>query len=94
MGGPGFQEQRLLWHQLAGTTAMVGKMWTSEKAPERCVPGTLLADGVGVGKTAQVMAVIAFTQAVYLIERAVAKGSTTLKRPPIIGTSSQLNYIT
>ncbi|KAF9494556.1 hypothetical protein BDN71DRAFT_1507539 [Pleurotus eryngii] len=82
VGGPGFVEQRLLWHQLAGTHAMVGKMWTEKLADKP--PGTLLADNVGVGKTAQVMACIAFIQQVYLIERALKKGNTNLRRPPII----------
>ncbi|KAF9491153.1 hypothetical protein BDN71DRAFT_1510617 [Pleurotus eryngii] len=83
VGGQGFKEQRLLWHQLAGTGAIVSKMWTPEMT-DTSPPGTLLADGVGVGKTAQVMAAIAFIQQVYLIERQIKKGNTTVRRPPII----------
>ncbi|KAF9488812.1 hypothetical protein BDN71DRAFT_1435847 [Pleurotus eryngii] len=82
VGGPGFMEQRLLWHQLAGTHAMVGKMWMEELTDKP--PGTLLADNVAVGKTVQVMACIAFIQQVYLIERALKKGNTNLRCPPII----------
>ncbi len=88
-GGPGFQEQRLLWHQLAGTCGILRGMWTSERGDRP--PGTLLADGVGVGKTAQVMASIAFIQQVYLIETAIEEGNTVLKRPPIISTSSSIH---
>ncbi|KDQ27172.1 hypothetical protein PLEOSDRAFT_168604 [Pleurotus ostreatus PC15] len=84
-GGPGFQEQRLLWHQLAGTCGIVHGMWTSERG-ER-LPGTLLADGVGVGKTAQVMASIVFIQQVYLIKTTIKEGNTVLKCPPIISQS-------
>ncbi|KAJ8694602.1 hypothetical protein PTI98_007260 [Pleurotus ostreatus] len=84
-GGPGFQEQRLLWHQLAGTCGIVRGMWTSERG-ER-LPGTLLADSVGVGKTAQVMASTVFIQQVYLIKTTIKKGNTVLKCPPIISQS-------
>ncbi|KAF9488134.1 hypothetical protein BDN71DRAFT_1436352 [Pleurotus eryngii] len=83
VGGPGFEEQWLLWHQLAGTGAIVSKMWTPEMT-DTSPPRTLLADGVGVGQTAQVMAAIAFIQQVYLIERQIKKGNTTVRRPPII----------
>ncbi|KAJ8463834.1 hypothetical protein ONZ45_g17445 [Pleurotus djamor] len=77
VGGPGFKENALLWHQLVGVAAIVSKMWTAEPTTSR-VPGTLLADGVGVGKTAQIMASIAFVQSVWELEQ---NGKA---RPPII----------
>ncbi|KAK0439091.1 P-loop containing nucleoside triphosphate hydrolase protein [Desarmillaria tabescens] len=49
----------LMWHQLVGITALVNMFWTAEEIPEG-VPGALLADEVGLGKTAQMMGIIAF----------------------------------
>lgn len=57
----------LLWHQLVGVTAMAEHMWGTTPAAD--IPGMVLADGVGIGKTAQVMAVIALTQQVWMAER-------------------------
>ncbi|KAK2464152.1 hypothetical protein APHAL10511_003845 [Amanita phalloides] len=65
-GGEGMEAVRLLWHQLAGVAAMVSKVWVAE---EKKTFGVMLADDVGVGKTAQVMATIAFTQLVYECEQ-------------------------
>ncbi|KAM6488893.1 P-loop containing nucleoside triphosphate hydrolase protein [Amanita muscaria] len=62
-GGVGMTELRLLWHQLVGVAAMADKAWQT-KAPF----GILLADEVGVGKTAQVMAFISFLQLVHQCE--------------------------
>ncbi|TFK60422.1 P-loop containing nucleoside triphosphate hydrolase protein [Pluteus cervinus] len=77
-GSPGVKPLQLLWHQMVGVASMVSKLWTETEGVRP--PGVLLADAVGVGKTAQVMAVIAFIQHVYMSE--------TLKkdysRPPII----------
>jgi len=83
-GGQDMVALRLLWHQLCGVAAIVDKVWTEEKRPD--VHGVLLADDVGVGKTAQVMASIAFLQLVYRLEE---KG---LPRPPIISTAFKLAY--
>ncbi|KAF9494576.1 hypothetical protein BDN71DRAFT_1563623 [Pleurotus eryngii] len=82
VGETGFMEQRLLRHQIVGTHAMIGKMWMEE--PTIKPPRTLLADSVGVGKTAQVMACITFIQQVYLIKRALKKENANLRCPPII----------
>lgn len=49
----------LLWHQRAGIAAVVDKVWTKTETPNG-VPGVLIADEVGVGKTALVMGTIAF----------------------------------
>jgi hypothetical protein len=78
-GGPDMDELRLLWHQLCGIAAIVDRVWTGEETPG--VHGVLLADDVGVGKTAQVMGVIAFLQLVFKLEE------QGLPRPPIISTS-------
>jgi hypothetical protein len=66
----------LLWHQLCGVSEIVNRIWTAEQTPD--VHGVLLADDVGVGKTAQVMASIAFIQLVFQSE------AHKHLRPPII----------
>jgi hypothetical protein len=47
---------KLIWHQLGGVSSIFSKLWT---ACDGHVPGMLLADGVGLGKTTQVMGTIA-----------------------------------
>ncbi|KAJ8474911.1 hypothetical protein ONZ45_g15788 [Pleurotus djamor] len=76
-GGPGFNPISLHWHQLAGVCSSTFKMFTAE--PTTNVPGTILADGVGVGKTAQIMGTIAFLQQVFVSEQAADRS-----RPPLI----------
>ncbi|TFK61411.1 P-loop containing nucleoside triphosphate hydrolase protein [Pluteus cervinus] len=66
-GGDGISELKLLWHQLVGISSIVDLFWTAEKTDTR-PPGVLLSDAVGVGKTAQVMGVIAFLQHIYMSE--------------------------
>ena len=66
-GGEGMQALGLLWHQLVGVASMANKVWSSECTD--LAYGMLLADEVGVGKTAQVMGFIAFTQLVYQLEQ-------------------------
>ena len=53
----------LLWHQIVGVASMVSKAWL--KGESETIFGTLLADDVGVGKMAQVMAFISFVQVTY-----------------------------
>lgn len=56
-GGDSLQPLRLLWHQLCGVASLVDGMFQQKGAT---VPNRLLADDVGIGKSAQVMAMIAF----------------------------------
>lgn len=72
----------LLWHQLVGVAAMGALAWTAQ--PDSKVPGMLLCDGVGVGKTAQVMGLISLVQQVWVVE---SGGGHNLdgKRPPLLG---------
>ncbi|KAJ8488876.1 hypothetical protein ONZ45_g13793 [Pleurotus djamor] len=76
IGGDGFRSITPLWHQLVGVCSMMFKLFTATETEH--VPGTILADDVGVGKTTQVMASIAFTQQVYIAEQ---KQTT---RPPLV----------
>src|SRR6201999_4277321 len=62
---PEFAEAALLWHQLVGIASMVDKIFF--KSAVTHVPGIILADAVGVGKTAQMMGLIAFLQFVFLL---------------------------
>ncbi|KAK2464608.1 hypothetical protein APHAL10511_003397 [Amanita phalloides] len=65
-GGEGMELVWLLWHQLAGVVVMVSKVWVAEG---KKMFRAMLADDVGVGKTVQVMAMIAFTQLMYECEQ-------------------------
>ena len=57
---------RLHWHQLAGTHSIMRSILSPDSDPSR-VLGILIADEVGLGKTAQAISVIAFImQAVFL----------------------------
>lgn len=57
---------RLHWHQLAGTHSIMRSILSADSNPSR-VLGILIADEVGLGKTAQAISVIAFfMQAVYI----------------------------
>ncbi|KIL63772.1 hypothetical protein M378DRAFT_11866 [Amanita muscaria Koide BX008] len=77
-GGDGMQELSLLWHQLVGVASLATKAWGPDA---RHAPfGILLADEVGVGKTAQVMAFIALLQLVHQCE---LNGQ---QRPPLLET--------
>jgi hypothetical protein len=68
---------KLEWVQLAGISAMVRKTFSSEKRATKA-PGILLADEVGIGKTAQIMGFIAF-----LLELRIADEQAK-PRPPIL----------
>lgn len=68
----------ILWHQATGVASMARQCFTEEVTAVP-VPGILLADAVGVGKTAQVMGFIAFLQSVWMSEQGKCK------RPPIVG---------
>jgi TATA-binding protein-associated factor len=79
-GGDDMQELSLLWHQLVGVASLAVKAWGTDT---RHAPfGILLADEVGVGKTAQVMAFIALLQ---LVNQCEVNGQS---RPPILGEYS------
>jgi hypothetical protein len=56
---PMLEKLTLHWHQLAGVHAVVRKIFTSEASVDNCT-GILLADEVGLGKTMQSLAVVAF----------------------------------
>jgi hypothetical protein len=56
---PMLEKLALHWHQLAGVHAVVRKIFSSETSADNCT-GMLLADEVGLGKTMQSLAVVAF----------------------------------
>jgi hypothetical protein len=53
-----FTTQRLQWHQLLGIASMIRRLFSPSEHSPRC--GVLLADEVGIGKTAQGLGLIAF----------------------------------
>jgi hypothetical protein len=93
-GNPDMQPLSLLWHQRVGIASIVEKIW--QKDITNTVPGILLADEVGVGKTAQVMGSIAFMIDQYWAHQiASAKAVSplidvdvnTVRKAPILGES-------
>jgi hypothetical protein len=75
----GMARLSLLWHQMVGIASMADKAWTLNETTS--MPGFILADDVGVGKTAQVMGFIALVQQIWTIERGDVGGT----RPPLLG---------
>ncbi|KAF8054482.1 P-loop containing nucleoside triphosphate hydrolase protein [Lyophyllum atratum] len=60
------ENQRLHWHQVAGTRSICRSVFTKVADPAH-VPGMLIGDEVGLGKTAQTLTFIAFLmQAIWL----------------------------
>ena len=51
----------LLWHQKVGLAKMIDHFWSTDLLEPGTPTGIILADEVGLGKTAQVMAFLAFT---------------------------------
>ncbi|KAH7918095.1 hypothetical protein BV22DRAFT_1051967 [Leucogyrophana mollusca] len=66
----------LLWHQMCGIAAIASKVWSDKLAP---MPGLLVADDVGVGKTALTMGMIALVISVWITE-----AQTKVGRPPLL----------
>jgi SNF2 family DNA or RNA helicase len=95
-GNPDMQPLSLLWHQRVGIASIVEKIWTKTLTDN--VPGVLLADDVGVGKTAQVMGTIAFIIDAYWAQQ-LARGLAAscpreldinnVRKAPILGESMQ-----
>ncbi|KAG0691676.1 hypothetical protein DFH29DRAFT_883952 [Suillus ampliporus] len=61
----------LLWHQCVGVVAIVDKIWMSLRN-EGNTPGILIADEVGVRKTALTMGTIAFAIDAYWVQEVAA----------------------
>ncbi|KAG2111479.1 hypothetical protein DEU56DRAFT_919984 [Suillus clintonianus] len=70
-GNEDMEPLALLWHQRVGVAAMVDKIWSASKSDEE-VPGMLIADEVGVGKTALTMGFIAFVIDAFWIQEVAA----------------------
>lgn len=59
VGDAGLIPLKLKWHQLCGIASMVGMAFTAENE-SKGAKNILIADDVGIGKTAQLMGIIAF----------------------------------
>ncbi|KAH0826063.1 hypothetical protein J3R83DRAFT_5787 [Lanmaoa asiatica] len=70
-GNPDMKPLRLLWHQLVGVASIIDKVFSAEPV-EAGLPGILIADAVGVGKTALTMGVIAFIIDAFYAQEAAA----------------------
>lgn len=81
-----FKEIRMHWHQLSGAHAVLRKLFTPEKDPSN-VPGMLIADEVGLGKSFLAILVIAF-----LVELGM-RLQTNVGPPPIIGAPSFIRSV-
>ena len=68
---PDMKPLHLLWHQLVGISSVIEKTFTAEPV-ERLPPGVLIADAVGVGKTALTMGVIAFIIDAFYVQEGMA----------------------
>jgi hypothetical protein len=71
-----FEPLRLQWHQLAGVHAALRRILTTDDQPPH-VCGILFADDVGIGKTIQSVALVAFIAGLSL------RHSRGLSLPPI-----------
>lgn len=93
-GNPDMKPLRLLWHQLVGVASIVDKTFTAAPTVGG-LPGVLIADAVGVGKTALTMGVVAFLIDAFYVQEAVAgrrvggkqlhPSGSDVRFPPIIG---------
>lgn len=70
-GNPDMRPLSLLWHQLVGIASIVDKTFTANPV-EGGLPGVLIADAVGLGKTSLIMGTIAFIIDAFYVQEAVA----------------------
>jgi TATA-binding protein-associated factor len=72
----------LHWHQLCAVLAVIQKVFLASNGDAQACTGVLIADEVGLGKTAVGMALIA------LMANAVVSRQSAVQLPPCIGTSN------
>ncbi|PBK58567.1 hypothetical protein ARMSODRAFT_1028169 [Armillaria solidipes] len=68
-GDPDNKPTTLFWHQLVGIVALINMVWTAQEQPNG-VEGAILADEVGLGKSAQIMGLLAFIMAARRVQMA------------------------
>ncbi|KAF8881145.1 P-loop containing nucleoside triphosphate hydrolase protein [Gymnopilus junonius] len=79
----------LHWHQLAGVHSIIRNAFASKANPKNC-PGVLIADDVGLGKTCQSVAVIAFlADAVHRQKQKLGQAPLLVKKP-FLGESNTI----
>ncbi|KAF9444080.1 hypothetical protein P691DRAFT_678274 [Macrolepiota fuliginosa MF-IS2] len=79
----------LHWHQLAGTHSMVRSLFTAAKDGAHTT-GVLIADEVGLGKTAQSVTVIGFLNQVIWLQREGRKLPPVVAERPYLGGSTKV----
>jgi SNF2 family DNA or RNA helicase len=82
-GQPDIQTQGLHYHQLAGVHAVIRKIF-SDKPNEGPCRGILLADEVGLGKTAMAISVMAFLSHLVLLQASEAPLPPIIGKPPLL----------
>jgi hypothetical protein len=78
-GGEGMIPMQGQWHQLAGVCGIIDKVFLGQEAPPK-TSHILIADDVGLGKTLEIMMVLAFVMQVYVCE----ENAEIEQRPPIV----------
>jgi hypothetical protein len=80
-GGEGMVEIRAQWHQLTGVCSIVDKIFLDAAMPPK-TSHLLIADDVGLGKTVEIMMVLAFLMQAYVCEQE----ENIDNRPPIVSS--------
>ncbi|KAJ8586214.1 hypothetical protein M405DRAFT_864785 [Rhizopogon salebrosus TDB-379] len=97
-GNDDMQPLALLWHQRVGIASIVDKVWLPQ-ATSLDLPGILIADDVGVGKTGLAMGILAFIMDAYWVQELnagrmkpgmapAAVDTSKVKMAPILGNLS------
>lgn len=80
-GGEGMVDIHAQWHQLTGVCSIVDKIFLDTAMPPK-TSHLLIADDVGLGKTVEIMMVLAFLMQVYVCE-----GEENIEnRPPLVSS--------
>jgi hypothetical protein len=87
---PDFSVLRPMWHQKVAVAAMADLLWMGE--PQPTVSGILLADKVGLGKSVEIMLLVALLIETYLAQEMAKRGITT-RAPPIVGRNRILQVL-
>lgn len=80
-GGDGMVEIGAQWHQLTGVCSIVEKIFLDKDMPPK-MSHLLIADDVGLGKTVEIMMVLAFLMQVYVCEAE----ENIENRPPLVSS--------
>ncbi|KAF5366181.1 hypothetical protein D9758_005658 [Tetrapyrgos nigripes] len=83
------QPLSLHWHQLAGVHSIVSNVFSEQPLPDS-MHGILVADEVGLGKTAQTIAFLAFLNQVIMTQMRNEPVPPILRKLPYLGASDKI----